>query len=277
VTERPPSSDVSTRAPERGSRSCIFCGGQPVTKEHVWPRWAQAVVPTDFVPFEQIIEVDGHPKVEHCRNTRPFTETARIVCRPCNNGWMAQLESLAKSILVPMLAGEPAVLDQERQRVLATWALKTAIIVDHAQRPPWKPTSMPAEYRHIAQTSSPSNNVAVWLASSLEPPLYRSRLWGTNLRLAALTSERETAVYGAALMFGPICLQVFYSTAPGLVDAYSLDGRPAITMIWPYQGPFDWIERESFNEEGLAEYVSALPALLRSVVGGSADQTARSA
>lgn len=44
-------------------RICVFCGGSgPLTKQHVWPRWAEPLLPADtLMPVEHVIEVDGKP------------------------------------------------------------------------------------------------------------------------------------------------------------------------------------------------------------------------
>ncbi len=59
------------------------------------------------------------------------------VCTGCNNGWMETLESVTRSILEPMLLGaapgSSRVLNPDHQAVLATWAVKTALLLTLAK------------------------------------------------------------------------------------------------------------------------------------------------
>jgi hypothetical protein len=81
---------------------------------------------------------------------------------------------------------------------------------------------------------------------------------------AAPASELDRyVIYGATIALGPIALQVLYTTVPQLSVAYALEERPAINLIWPYRAPFDWGEREEFAGQGFANYMDALPSVLR--------------
>ena len=62
------------------------------------------------------------------------------VCRSCNNTWLSQLENDTKPLLISItdaaLRGIPPLsLTPADQRVLATWAVKTAYLIDAYQRP----------------------------------------------------------------------------------------------------------------------------------------------
>jgi hypothetical protein len=192
-----------------------------------------------------------------------------MVCASCNHGWMARLEADAKPILLSMAAGDPVSLGPEAQRVLAAWALKTAVVHDNAQGKPWRPTPMGAECRHLADTGIPTSNVLVWLSSCLDPPPARARLWGTTATVTTMDGELTAAeAYGATLALGPVWLQMLYTTIPDLPQAFTLEQRPAIALIWPYQQAFDWSERENFTDEGFEDLASALPGVLRSTLRG---------
>lgn len=55
------------------------------------------------------------------------------VCVRCNTGWMKQLEDRTAPVLGPMLLDPPlpVVLDPARQATLATWAVKTSLLLGH--------------------------------------------------------------------------------------------------------------------------------------------------
>jgi hypothetical protein len=106
----------------------VFCGatGRKITKEHIWPRW-----------LRKFIELGEGPPIRHSRSRiTPEGETVhhdewsaipidwqvKGPCKPCNEGWMEELETVARPILVPMLEDKTVVLDALDQQTLARWA-----------------------------------------------------------------------------------------------------------------------------------------------------------
>ena len=117
---------------ERG-RYCAFCGGKPVTKEHVWPGWLTEVLRGPFVQNQLQTRVST-PEGDTLKawNTDRLDVTAKQFCKGCNSGWMGRLEESAKPILKPMILaqGLPLSLGPSEQEVLARWAYKTALAAD---------------------------------------------------------------------------------------------------------------------------------------------------
>jgi len=52
------------------------------------------------------------------------------VCRSCNNDWLATLENDVSPIVRPMLWGEYVAIPPDQQSLIATWAMKTALLID---------------------------------------------------------------------------------------------------------------------------------------------------
>jgi hypothetical protein len=59
-----------------------------------------------------------------------YSVTVGVVCERCNNTWMSELESRAKPYLEPMLHDHGRLLHEGGQRTLATWALKTSMMIE---------------------------------------------------------------------------------------------------------------------------------------------------
>ena len=53
----------------------------------------------------------------------------------CNNGWMSRIENATKELLIPVVEGQATNLDRDAQRRVATWAVKTAMLVEHTLPP----------------------------------------------------------------------------------------------------------------------------------------------
>jgi hypothetical protein len=123
------------------ARKCVFCGGERVTKEHVFPDWLKDVLPP------------GQKLMWHSRRSRavgstpedpeiwegPTLETeVKRVCHTCNHEWMSDLEGDAKPILIPMILGKPARLSVPNQEIVAAWGFKTFLMLHllHKQKIP---------------------------------------------------------------------------------------------------------------------------------------------
>lgn len=131
------------------SDTCIFCGGGPVTQEHVFSKWLQEVFPQSKVGPAVASYIHGPPGAAPY-NTFPTgrvaTVTAGIVCATCNNVWMSIVEGAAQGLLTPMALGRPRTLDMQEQLTLATWAVTPL----EAGRQNRLRTSWPEAHRHEA-------------------------------------------------------------------------------------------------------------------------------
>ena len=52
------------------ARSCLFCGGLPITNEHVWPEWMTAVLQGAFLDPE---DVETHTRSPDGSSLRSWT------------------------------------------------------------------------------------------------------------------------------------------------------------------------------------------------------------
>jgi hypothetical protein len=152
-------------------RSCALCGatGVPLTNEDVIPKWALRAFGVHGPVTIQIREEGGSPReVGKMRILKLILEGG--LCQRCNNVRLSQLENYVKPILAPMAVDcTPMVLDAKSQRLLATWAVKTAFLVELALRQQY-PGQRPVE-GYVA--SAPE---MAWLFAELEPPP-RSLVW----------------------------------------------------------------------------------------------------
>ena len=110
---------------------------------------------------------------------------ARAVCRDCNNGWLAELETATLPVLRPLVTGDsenaaPSTLSVNDQRLLAAWAGKT-VLTHEAVRPV---RIIPdGEFWTFHERRRPVGNQLIflsayngrrWAARSWREPLYRT-------------------------------------------------------------------------------------------------------
>jgi hypothetical protein len=120
--------------------TCIFCGNNANSKEHIWPDWLKDYVPRLF--SERIHQAstnrwDKEQKKlvietfrESVRPGDPHAQKLRIVCSKCNGGWMSQLQSEAKPLLVPLINGEFYKLLPNEIEAISRWAAMFTMVVE---------------------------------------------------------------------------------------------------------------------------------------------------
>ena len=120
--------------------SCIFCGGRPVTAEHVLPKWLAGILQQGRGRFLGTVEYvrAGQPAQARPHVSRKeLLAPVRIVCKDCNGGWMSQLQTDAKVLLEPMVLDQGRTwMASEDQALLARWAALTALLLGYSESPP---------------------------------------------------------------------------------------------------------------------------------------------
>ena len=95
---------------------------------------------------------DEHGNVRAFSNNK-IELTAKVVCESCNTGWMSDLETDVKSALLPLVVGSPTVVSLDEQRLLAAWAQKTAMTLEHTFSSPPESIYYSAEERSNFRTA----------------------------------------------------------------------------------------------------------------------------
>lgn len=225
-------------------RVCVFCGGRPLTKEHLWPKWMGEAFPAMNEGADHFRTPPGGGPPKRWSAT-PFSRTVRALCRPCNNGWMSEIERRTKPLLLPLFLGDSVELDPERQTILATWVMGKVLVHAYAEI---RPNPIPrSHYDYYYAHKRPPAGTAIWLGAHT-PRVYDD---GRSLVLQGrahpiqprpgVKSESidefyrvKAKAYGLTLGFGDAAFQLFGSD---YLDAGALppsdDARPALRRIWP--------------------------------------------
>ena len=156
---------------ESGILVCVFCGSfGPLTDEDVVPRWLPKLLGLTGRPAVMTTESLGKSATVVRRDQR-MKLTLRAVCRRCNNTWMSVLESRFKGICGPAIVGRKSmVLAPPEQRLVATWAVKTALLMElayrflgeHAYAPP---SNLAYLYARRGQKPPPGADTRVWIGA----------------------------------------------------------------------------------------------------------------
>lgn len=146
-------------------RFCIFCEDRvgQLSLEHCPPQWIKHCFP-EVTGAESFMVTES--KKEHRGETATVTpQAAKIVCIPCNTGWMRDLENATRPVLEPLIVGTPTKLGWNKQVILSTWLIKAALTF--APMMDWEhATTFSAAYRAFYKQRKPSHDYEVMIAAS---------------------------------------------------------------------------------------------------------------
>jgi hypothetical protein len=83
---------------------------------------------------------------------------------------MSDLETIAQPLLTPLILGNSVVVGSEvTKRVIATWGLKTMMMLQFAKADQWSPIP-PAHYQFLRTYQRPPQQVEIWIGHYLNEP-----------------------------------------------------------------------------------------------------------
>ena len=227
----------------RSPGRCIFCGNGKLTAEHFWPEWASSLLPNgrelSYYDFASKFDrTTGRVDVtkNYKRQGSVTTKRLRVVCAPCNNGWMSQLESGAKPILSPMAKGAKLAITPEMQEKLATWIALKVMVAEHNII---KEVVSDETVRHKFRNDRVvPEGFQIWILRC-GAPRWRSRYHRYAAHLSVSSSPAESTdrknTQGVTFGFGEALIAVLHTRVPGL----TLDLRiaePFGLKLWPLPG-----------------------------------------
>ena len=120
---------------------CGFCEGpEKITNEHVLGEWIGHLWGARRGGRQM-----QHTHTRDTDTTRVWQayrldQQVRMACGTCNSGWMHQLEEKVRPIITPMIVPKAAgvrqvSLDLLSQLLIATWAVKTAMVAEYLNPP----------------------------------------------------------------------------------------------------------------------------------------------
>ena len=250
-------------------RICLFCGGSPLTREHIFPKWLTKFFETETPGAyftTEIISSKGDSIGGW--ETSGINDTVKVVCKNCNKGWMSDLEASAKSILSDMFRGtNPLSFDYAQSNILARWAYKTAIIIDkfdpQVNGNPCRTIPTFVYRRFFESGFKIPSSVRIWTIPMLDP---QCGIWQrrSDLKISVNSSDKkdrnEILQASCHLTTFGILHSVFQVVGPfdsnspifGEPPAHLLQLFPQITekSIWPSDGKsfLRWEDRDRFLE-----------------------------
>jgi len=256
-------------------KPCLFCGSteNKLTKQHVFAeqmgKYFEGI--TGKVGIASIRIGNEAPKTFL---SAPFSDAIGGFCEYCNNRWMNDIENEAISVLGGMMSrGTPRILTPANQLALSTFAVMTALVLDH--QTPKNRTVPGAEYGTFYATQTPGTNHLVWIGKT-DPRISEESVdWEESVntylaqsRSGKIRPDREgndpdfTAqilraapmgqwLYVFTFSIGFVAFQVMgHNLAEAVKFELGAEHRSVFTEIWPVQGEASWPPSILINKYG---------------------------
>jgi hypothetical protein len=230
---------------------CRFCGAtdRKITNEHVWSEWLEDFMPT-FTGLGHTERWSSEAGRESWQQPM-LTATVRMFCEPCNTGWMADVEGVAKDIVGPMVQGITSILDAEAQQAVANWAVLKGLVAAQTSKSPQPIPNRHYDRVYVAK-GAPANTVRVWIGErrNLADPDHpgRTRLFNAHF-MPVTNADRDGPVpadltryiseggvlNGAIFQVGHFFALVLQHDWPGLQarPKPGSDAEQTFMPIWP--------------------------------------------
>jgi hypothetical protein len=241
--------------------NCIFCGepfgpDRERSKEHATPKWCRDLLPDRGVAShtQTVYTEAGVETVDQGRRD-PFTTTLNDVCKPCNEGWMDELEKSSRSTLSNLIQGSPRRLGYWRQALVATWACKTAMVWeclagDHRAMPM---TCL----RELHRTQRPPATHQVWFGryAGDDPHSFRHAAG----RTFGQPDPQQIHGYLVAIGIGQLVFVIFGHRFGHLEATPQNALAHRLVQIWPpIHEVAEWPPAQTLDDAGLSATVRAL-------------------
>jgi hypothetical protein len=225
-------------------RRCVFCGGRPLTREHVFPKWLTDVLPAQdlfrgqdqYRILSRPDKTPAHLALPHREVREPFNAaTARAVCANCNSGWMNAIEDSARPTLSRLIRGDSTELASADVEAVATWTVKTALMVQLTSVEGI--AAFGQVYRNFFTDRRPPASAVVWAAAT------GAEDWALRAEtVSALIATDEDSVTvadpvnttSATLGLGLLLLHTVLTARPSVsYPPLSAIHPGAIVRLWP--------------------------------------------
>lgn len=266
-------------------RTCVFCGGLPLTREHVYPQWLQQFsAPRAYIqregshqgPFPQTVvrqnAMGQYVVVDEVRGNRtPILHevTVKSVCATCNNGWMSTLENSIRGPLKKMADPPnpvPHLVDAQTRTLLAAWAHKCFLMYDQ-YRDPRDRVFVEEDFVAFKNSQRPPQTARIYMGIT-NSPISTFAMWHeTHLLVLDLEADPQTALatYSRNMASSHLGVQGVYfiqqyfkpdipwtpaaRRAIDLAAMAAAEATPA-RQIWPPKSkPFHWPPRLTSDEQ----------------------------
>lgn len=181
-----------------------------------------------------------------------MSQRLRVVCEPCNNGWMSRLQSQTKPILLRLLNDNWSLTVSE-QNTLAAWATMFSMV--YQQVDPDTPMFALGERKHLLETSAPLLGWHFWLGKA-------DLQWGStyaNMRHAMVwhPDHKFQRMFSVGFTVGSVVILAYFAEksllSPSVLNLADVFG---VHKLWPSKSVISGQPKGTFNDTRLVAFTN---------------------
>jgi hypothetical protein len=222
-------------------KKCVFCGGTPATKGHIWPAWLDEYLPPKATHHQEIVgeiltfESKAEGPIPHTRTRQGHvgSRKPRNTCLNCNGGWMSRLEQANIPKMSSLILDRPALLRPIDQWLLAALICLITIRIEFTDP---QMQGIPADDRKTLMNSGhpPFNSWRIWIARyvGMHPEDHWSRHFGMQVVSSPEHAFRppKCNTQVSTMVIGKLCTHAISSSVMTVPEGYT---GVSLTRIWP--------------------------------------------
>jgi hypothetical protein len=248
-------------------KKCIFCQGNGMSKEHIWPDWLSSHF-NNTSSDKHISEFYSSAakslpilqrKVERSGNL--ITKKIRVVCKTCNNGWMSRLEEKVKPTLLNIIENKPVTLAEQSLSILARWIIMKVMVAEQSE----ENTQVTPEFdrKRFCKSGEIPNYFRVYIAR--QKTTHQSAYLRHSATLALSQDGPLPPLHGMrrnTQTVGLLIGSLFVYVTAARVDNFNLESRfnlKQLRRIYPNQGgEIVWSAVPELEQQEMGAITSAL-------------------
>ncbi|HTX31728.1 MAG TPA: hypothetical protein VMD09_10090 [Solirubrobacteraceae bacterium] len=207
-----------------------------------------------------VITAEGRRDADHGERN-PFTTVCGDVCKPCNTGWMHELEESCKGVLGKLIQGGSRNLGYWRQALAATWAAKTAMVWESVSP---KDRTIPLEVLHtFHRTQRLSLRQQVWtgryVGNQPDHSFRRTAAHVIGAVKGASENPQDAHAYAVALSVGQLAFVVFGHLLSVPIQLTVPEEGSKLVPIWPPEREVvAWPPSDALDDAAITNVLTSL-------------------
>ena len=219
-------------------RQCIFCDRPTRSVEYLWPEWLCHLFTDRLGVWTK--ERGSDDTVDRLR--QEIDQTVDCLCDTCRHGWMQRLDDEVSPFLTSMIVGDVTSLPPGRQRLLARWAAKTAVVMEFAYEAPNRTPRFACEHLQRIGVHAGTQVLVGKYDGHLQVLTHERDLFSTTVDATKHYVSQSTFVIGKVLI--QVFTDPWRDSAPELADdtdesLISLAPTHHRNVVWPPRNAID--------------------------------------
>lgn len=232
-------------------RFCLFCGGAPLSEEHIWSDWLDALLPRGNGTRHSAERrsnraqevVNGMPAYASSRTSdikqgAVHGKRTKTICRTCNGGWMSGIVDRAKGPATRAITLTNTEFSIDDQRDLATWLVLSAYMRDRVARVHDHKVSDEVR-NHLYRTRTAPTDVYVGIGA-----IHGARTVNEGYFVRVCRQRRATgypvvaSMHSVSVSMGGLIAVIVFSwrSPPAFLQLLPAVFGDCLTRIWPPVG-----------------------------------------